>query len=194
MVAPAPPSQAQLSVLESFQGDTTDVLDEVPLWVKIVCQRREFFHGCAFVGSPDQDGQTAYLLLYATQRPLQAMFLPLKPREFVIPAGLFTTTELEALALEHYLFDYTYTPGTYSTEQELPFAADGADIAVVDDVALLGSCKACSDSACAPFHDFLTRLPPEAATKSPSEAKPKLPKQEPEQRCWQSSLGSRNTC
>ena len=180
MVAPAPPTQAQLHILESFQGDIGNVPAQVQQWVRTVCQRREFFHGCAFVCGPDHDGPAAYMLLYATQHPLQAMFLPLAPKESVIPAGPFTKAELEALALEHYLFYYTYTPGQYSIEQELPFAADGTDIDVVEDVALLGSCKACSDSAPVPFHDFVARLPPKAAKQPSSEGKAKMPRQAPD--------------
>ena len=181
MAAPAQPTPAQLSILESFQHDIGTVPPQVPQWVKTVCQRRDSFHGCAFVGGLDHDSPAAYMLLYATQHPLQAMFLPLTPKDSVVPAGPFTMAELEALALEDYLFDYTYTPGQYSSEQELPFAADGADIEVVEDVALLGSCKACSDSARVPFHTFLARLPPKAAkSKEPSESKTKMPKQQPD--------------
>lgn len=161
---PGVPSPGEVASLESMEGAMAEV-EQGPIsqWAHTVCRNRSCFFGCVLLPAGDlEDGATAYLFLYAVQSPLQATFLPMLVDSSPI-ASQAPSSVAEHLAIPdpaYHLLEFSYTPGTYCVERDVPFANDGSDVLVLQDVSLLGGGRAGSDQAPVPFRAFAQRLPP----------------------------------
>lgn len=181
LAPPGVPSRDEADVLESIEVAMSRAEQgPIPQWVHTVCRNRSCFFGCVFLPVGDlEDGAAAYLFLYATQSPLQATFLPMVVDSPPIPsqAASSVAEHLGTPDPAYHLLAFSYTPGKYCLERDLPFANDGSDVLVLQDVALLGGSRAGSDQAPVAFRIFAERLPrnPKQVGKATPVGKPSAP-------------------
>ena len=165
-------SPQQQTVLDAYKVEPLVRNLPLPDWAKQLCNNRDEFRGCALMADPDDRSSKAYLLMYALQNPLVAMFLELHPAEATVPAiaGVPLDQLGDVLQL-NFVHNYTYTQSSYCQAQDLPFDSDGAGAFVLEDLSFIGGNRLGSDFQVVPWDVFAARLPP--TTTNRAEAKPK---------------------
>lgn len=136
--SPLAPSTAQLSALTAHNVDDAEPAEvDIGLRnvIRLLCLRREYFRGCCLLPENLGVGHKAFLFLYATQSPYEAVFMELTrvPAEQTRNAG-----EEDPLSLRS-IFDYhfAFKPAAFRTGRALPFAGI-ADLWVLEDLRFWG--------------------------------------------------------
>ena len=128
-----------------------------------------FFEGSAFmldaVGIEDH---RCFLFLYATQNPLEAMFLPLSCVTVIL---LDSFDEIMPRGTQGFLHNFTFALGEYCCDADLPFASDGDDVLILEDVFFVGKRHFASDQRLVLWHVYTSGLPLAAARSKGSNTK-----------------------
>ena len=175
LALPRPPPPELTEAFATCSIFAAPPTEEIPLdWVATICRQREALDRVAFCGIAE-DGSQAFYFLFATQRPLEAHFLPLRLKLPTAPCReAHSPAQLEELwgKLSQYEFEVGRedpVPG-----HRLPFRGSG-DIVVFRDVCFGGPGQMATDLDPVTLSGFLAALPQKRR-----ESQPRAPKAAPE--------------
>lgn len=141
-----------------------------PDWVATICRQRDAIDRVAFCASVE-DGSRAFYFLYATQKPLEAHFLPLRLKLPIAPClEGHSPAQLEELWCKWRQYGFEVGQGDPVPGHRLPLRGPD-DILVFRDVCFEGPGQMATDADPVTLSAFLASLPQKRRDPQPSASK-----------------------
>ena len=173
---PGPPTASALQELQGFEV-SEDHLRDAPLpgWCVPICRHRDHFSSCALVFESDDHPRT-FAFVFASQRPFAAAFVPLIDLPPATLGNNLSPFALEACASEVYDSSYTFVPGQFVWEADMP-ALGPEKVWVLQHLAWTTGTTVASHAELVHLPDFLAELPPKAEKEKPGASSSDKPKE-----------------
>jgi hypothetical protein len=169
MTPPHAPTLADQAALAAQPGPwmRNSPAAQIDEWVRKICAHRDAFRGCAIIGTVGGENR-AFVVLFATQKPLEVALSPLHPIRKVMPNfRALPLADQRAWVQNHYDHDYSVQLGVSQLYSHGLFD-EGQDIEVLHHAHYMSGLRFCSHVDPVLLDDFCASLPPAPLKKSSS--------------------------